>query len=104
MAVGNEYDNQNIYKSGPGPRTHKIIAIIISIIAIIAIIITIIIAAIHFYYYYYYRSNEFFYYYGTFLRLRRECHIQNLFEQNANCANSYQHRTQFDLFRTSSKF
>jgi hypothetical protein len=23
MAVGNEYDNQNIYKSGPGPRTHN---------------------------------------------------------------------------------
>jgi hypothetical protein len=31
MAVGNYCYNQNIYKSGPGPRTHKIIAIIISI-------------------------------------------------------------------------
>jgi hypothetical protein len=45
-----------------------------------------------------------FCYYATFLRLRRECHIQNLLNQIVNCTNSYQHRTQFDLLRASSKF
>jgi hypothetical protein len=67
------------------------IAIIINSIsiAIIIIIITIafriIIAAIQYhYYYYYYRSNLLFYYYATFLRLRRECHIQNLLETSCN--------------------
>jgi hypothetical protein len=31
-----------------------------------------------------YLSHLWFYYYSTFLRLRRECHIQNLLEQNRN--------------------
>jgi hypothetical protein len=44
MAVGNSYDNQNIYTSGPGPRTHKIIATIINIIDIINFTIIIVIA------------------------------------------------------------
>jgi Flp pilus assembly protein TadB len=33
-------------------------------------------------YYYCYRSNLLFYYYTTFLRLRRECHIQSLLKTN----------------------
>jgi hypothetical protein len=44
------------------------------------------------------------YYYATFLRLRRECRIRNLFETGRNLDNSYQHRMQFDLVQTSSKF
>jgi hypothetical protein len=32
--------------------------------------------------YYHYRPHVLVYYYATFLRLRRECHIQNLFEQS----------------------
>jgi hypothetical protein len=42
------------------------------------------------------------YYYATFLRLRRECHIQNLLEKSF-WTNSYQNPMQFDLFRTNSK-
>jgi hypothetical protein len=41
--------------------------------------------------------------YATFLKLRRECHIRNLFQKVVICTNSYQNRMQFDLFRTSSK-
>jgi hypothetical protein len=67
-----------------------IIAIIIIRIIILTIAIRMFISiAIHFYYYYYssyyyYRSNLLFYYYATFLRLRRECHIQNLLETSRN--------------------
>jgi hypothetical protein len=49
------------------------------------------------------KQNWVFCYYATFLRLRRECHIQNLLEQIAICTNPYQHRMLFDLFQTSSK-
>jgi hypothetical protein len=42
------------------------------------------------------------YYYATFLRLKRKCHMSS--QKVAIRTNSYQHRMQVDLLRTSSKF